>query len=180
MKGAVLIALNDMVEEVFSMAVWDQVLAKVKPDSEGIYISAESYDDAEVVGLVVALSELTGVPVNELVRSFGTYLFHQLNSKFPIFCDLHTNIFDLLSSIHGVIHKEVDKLYSNASLPTINCTKLSDSHLQMRYYSPRKLCVLAEGLIIGAAEHYKADVSVSQCQCVHQGADECLIDVKII
>lgn len=180
MKGAVFIALNDMVEETFSMKVWDAVLAKVKPKSEGIYISAASYDDQEIVDLVMSLSEEVDTDVNVLIRAFGQYLFRELNTKFPIFSEMHNNLFDLLSSIHGVIHKEVDKLYENASLPTIDCEVLNHNHLIMNYSSPRKLCQLAEGLIAGAAEFYSVTVDISQSQCEHDGADHCVIHVRMI
>ncbi|WP_075187225.1 heme NO-binding domain-containing protein [Teredinibacter haidensis] len=180
MKGAVFIALNDMIETEYGINAWESILDKVKPESEGIYASASSYRDEEVVDLVVAIAEYLGADPHLVTRKFGHYLFSQLNSKFPIFTSLHTQYFNFLSSIEGVIHKEVRKLYQDAALPSIRCDQLNDSHIQMHYSSPRKLCFLAEGLVSGAAEHYGVNVDINQQQCVHKGANTCIIDIKLV
>jgi len=180
MKGAVFIALNEMIEKQFGMAVWESILDRAAPESEGIYASAGSYSDEEIGRLVGAAAEELKLPENTVTRLFGTYLFGELNSKFPIFASMHVNLFDFLKSIEGVIHKEVDKLYSDAALPEINCIVIEEKHLQMHYRSPRKLCFLAEGLILGAAQLFDQKIDLRQSQCTHDGGDACVIDVKLL
>lgn len=173
MKGIVFITINDMVEQKFGIETWEKILSKVDPECGGIYTSTQDYPDEDVVKFVLTISEELGVDPTEVTRSFGTFLFGELNKKYDIFTKLSSNLFDFLNSIEGVIHKEVRKLYENPHLPTIGCTPDSENSLVMRYESPRKLCYLAEGLIFGAAEHYNEKISLSHDKCLHKGDDHC-------
>jgi predicted hydrocarbon binding protein len=53
-----------------------------------------------------------------------------------------------------------------------------DAHvLELAYRSDRGRCDLAEGLILGAAEHYREAIELSQPACVHRGDDRCVLRV---
>lgn len=177
MKGAVFIAFNQMVEENISLDTWEKMLNEVNPDSGGIYTSLEDFPDEELFALVGKLSELVGQPVEVLVESFGCYLFDFLNAKYPIFTESQPDFFGFIESIDSVIHKEVRKLYENANLPTLDCQRDDEKNMSIRYYSPRKLCLLAEGLIRGAANFYNTEYTLNHKQCMHKGAEACLLDL---
>lgn len=179
MKGAVFIALNEMVESEHGLDAWETLLAEVNPSSEGIYTSTEDYPDSEIVDFVLAASKLLGVESTDLTRHFGHFLFKELNGKFPIFSQLTPDFFQFLNSIESVIHQEVKKLFDNPSLPEIECFEESGS-LNMFYSSPRKLCFLAEGLIFGAAEHYKKKISIDHIKCMHKDDSRCHFKIKIL
>ena len=172
MKGAVFIALNDMIESQFGIDVWEELLEKVKPSGDGIYISTEDYPDEDIVNFVLVISEKLKLDSTDVTRIFGKYLFGELNKSHPIFTSLADDLFDFLNSIENVIHKEVKKLYENPNLPSLE-TSTTEGVLEMRYESPRKLCFLAEGLIFGAAEHYKEEVVIEHPVCMHKGSDHC-------
>ncbi|WP_086933699.1 heme NO-binding domain-containing protein [Agarilytica rhodophyticola] len=177
MKGVVFIAINDMVEDKFGIETWESILNEVNPKNGGIYTSTEDYPDEEVVSFVIAISKALSVDTTEVTRSFGTFLFGELNRKYDIFTKLTDNLFDFLCSIENVIHKEVRKLYENPSLPSLDCQKINDSELLVKYSSPRKLCYLAEGLILGASEFYNEDITLKHESCVHSGDDVCRLRV---
>ncbi len=177
MKGAVFIALNEMVEERFGIDTWEEILEEVKPESEGIYTSTENYPDQEVVDYVLVISKKLDIEPSEVTRVFGKFLFGELNKKHDIFTKLSPDLFQFLNSIEGIIHKEVRKLYENPSLPTMECTILNKNDLRLKYTSPRKLCFLAEGLIFGAAEYYNEEITLEHNQCMHDGHDSCEIRV---
>lgn len=178
MKGVVFIAINDMVEERFGIDVWEEVLQEVNPKCGGIYTSTEEYPDEEVIAFVLAISKKLSLETTEVTKVFGTFLFGELNRKYDIFAKLSPNLFDFLESIESVIHKEVRKLYDNPSLPTMECKLLGPCDLRMYYQSPRKLCHLAEGLVLGAAEHYNEKIILSHVQCVHNDDEIC--ELRII
>ena len=179
MKGAVFIALNQMVEEQIGLDSWESLLSTVKPASQGIYISVEDYPDEELFSLVTTLSEFANIPMETLVESFGSYLFDVLNSKYPIFSQQQATFFEFLESIDGVIHKEVKKLYESANLPTLDCERIDDYTMKMVYTSPRKLCLLAEGLIRGAARYYQVEYQLTHPVCMHKGSDHCELYITV-
>lgn len=177
MKGAVFIALNDMIEAQYGIDTWEQLLATVKPQCQGIYTSTEDYPDAEINDFVAAISTKLQLETTTVTRIFGDYLFGELNRKYDIFTKLSSNLFDFLQSIETVIHKEVRKLYTNPHLPTLDCKVTNDNEVTMLYYSERKLCFLAEGLILGAANHYKEEIQINHTECMHHGAERCTLKI---
>lgn len=173
MKGIVFTSFNEMIEEEMGMTVWERILKEVNPESLGVYTAVEDYDDQELFDLVHALSEITDIPVNDLVKYYGNYLFTVLIKKYPIFVENIDDYFQFLESIDNVIHKEVEKLYVSPNLPKLTCKKIDDKTLHMKYESPRKLCQLAEGLIKGAADYYSEEYLLAHNKCMHDGNDYC-------
>lgn len=177
MKGVVFTILNQMVEEKLGLECWEAVLAAVKPESQGVYTSVEDYSDEELFALVTQVSEISDIPVPTLVESFGEYLFGELNRKYPLFTEQQPDFFSFLHSIDDVIHQEVRKLYESPNLPSLTCEQVDEHTLRMRYESPRKLCLLAEGLIRGAAKHYGVDYELDHQKCMHRGDDHCMFHI---
>ncbi len=178
MKGAVFIALNEFIEEQYGIELWEKLLDDVKPKCEGIFTSTEDYPDEEVRKFIAAISSRTELSPEDVTRIFGRFLFDELNKKFPIFTKISSDLFSFLESIENVIHKEVRKLYDNTSLPLITPLRRSDTVLELEYSSPRKLCLLAEGLVEGAAAHFGERIQLSHPRCMHRGAASCLLVVE--
>lgn len=178
MKGAVFIALNEMIEERFDIETWESILAEVKPICEGIYTSTEDYPDAEMMRFVLCVSNKLKLPTSTVTRMFGQYLFLELNGTYPMFSKQSANLFEFLESIESVIHKEVKKLFDNPNLPTLG-TDINKNVLMMTYTSSRKLCFLAEGLIFGAAEYYNEKIHITHEICMHDGHDHCELKVTM-
>ena len=78
MKGVVFTELVEMVESVFSPDIADQMIENANLPSGGAYTAVGTYDHAEIVSLVVALSELTGMSPEELQQVYGRHLFLSL------------------------------------------------------------------------------------------------------
>ncbi|OYT86460.1 MAG: hypothetical protein CFE46_16630 [Burkholderiales bacterium PBB6] len=160
MLGMVFTELMEMVEERFSPEVADAILQKAAPEHGGAYTAVGYYGHGEIVALVVALSELTGVPVPDLVQAFGEHLLGRFTQLYPQMFTQHSQLFDFLASIEPYIHVEVRKLYSNAQLPTFEVLSRNASQMHLLYSSPRKMESLALGLLLGAARHFGQPVQV--------------------
>lgn len=180
MKGAVLIALNDFVEENFGPEAWERILENANPASGGVYTSVQNYDDEEVVALVGAVCEELKIDIQQALCQFGRYLFSVLNDKYSIFTKIQPDFYKFLASVEDVVHVEVKKLFPDAYLPTLKAVDQSDSHIVLKYISRRRMCSLAEGLIRGAAKQYGVNVSIEQPKCYCKGDDHCIIEVKTV
>jgi hypothetical protein len=95
-----------------------------------------------------------------------------------MFVDAESDLFGFLKSIEPVIHLEVQKLYTEANLPTIDCANGGNNRLVMNYRSPRKLCILAEGLIQGAATYYQTPIKIDHDVCMHRESDHCELSIS--
>jgi hypothetical protein len=177
MKGVIFNVLEELVIETSGMVAWNNILAAA--GSDGIYTSGASYDDAELFALVEQVCKALELPAETVVGMFGEYLFDQLDARHPDFVANAPDLRSFLMSVDTVIHGEVLKLYTNPNLPRFDYEDHGDGHLTMNYRSPRQLCLLAEGLIRGAAKRYDAQVSIEHKVCMHHGADHCQLDVSI-
>lgn len=177
MKGVVFTVFSQLVTEKFGLETWDRLVNDTHPPSQGAYTSAGTYGDQELFGFVGRLSEITGASASDLVFAFGEYLLLALSKRHGRFFQ-GISFKDFLKSIDQVIHVEVRKLYPDAGLPTIQCEDSGkENQLTLIYNSPRKLCRLAEGLISGAAQHFKMNVQMNHSICMHQGAHACRIEL---
>ncbi len=177
MKGVIFRGLEALVIEKCGMAAWDDLLEKNAPEGR-VYISAESYPDEEMVGLAQDVAAALSMSMPEVLKAFGEYLFSHLKARHPSIVANFNCFADLIIGIDKVIHVEVAKLYHEPNLPEIDAQIIEDGFILMRYNSKRQLCMCAEGLIFGAASHYGIDVTLNHVQCMHDGSDTCLIEVK--
>jgi hypothetical protein len=152
MMGMVFTELLEMVESKFSFDVVDAVLAR--SGASGSYTSVGNYDDADLVKIVVALSEETGVPVPDLLHAYGAHLFGRFVALFPVFFEAHTDAPSFLKGLESHVHTEVRKLYSNAHPPLFTSNDLPGGGLALEYRSKRALWRFAQGLLESTLAHY--------------------------
>jgi Haem-NO-binding len=109
MKGVVFTEFLEMVEDRFSPEMADRIIEGAKLPSGGVYTTVGTYDHGEMIQLVSCLSEETGIPSAELVRSFGMHLFGRFHTMFPKYFEDVSSSFDFLQRTDHYIHVEVQK-----------------------------------------------------------------------
>ena len=162
MKGIIFTEFLDMVEQRFSPQILDRVLLAARLPSDGAYTAVGSYDHGEIWRLVSELSKITEIPVPELLRGYGEYLFPRLLSGHPNLLDGMHSSFDLLQSLNNLIHREVVKLYPDAELPRFDVVERSAERLTLVYESRRPFADLAEGLIRACGHHFGQNLNVAR------------------
>ncbi len=175
MKGIIFNLLEDVVVTAHGDAVWDELLDQAELD--GVYTSLGSYDDADMMALVSTAGTALSLSDDEVLRWFGRQAIPGMVERWPGFFAAHEKTIPFLRTLNSVIHPEVRKLYAGAYCPHFDFTSPSDGSLLMGYRSPRQLCGLAHGFILGAGDHYGEEVTVQHLECMHDGADRCLIAV---
>lgn len=159
MKGVVFNAAEEAVTEIYSADTWDDLIDAAGVD--GIYSSVGDYPDTELVNIVKAASEATGLSVDEVLVAVGRKALKYLAARVENLLVGCAGPFEMLLMIHDVIHVEVMKLYEDAVPPSFEYWRLSDG-LRMRYRSARCLDALAEGLILGVGDRFDVELSVSR------------------
>lgn len=171
MKGVVFTEFLDYCEAQFSMETVDNIIQKSNVPSHGVYCAVGAYDPAEMFALVDALSEEVNIPVDALLKLYGKYLFTVFHKNYPQFFSESTTTFTFLQSVESYIHVEVKKLYPDAELPHFDFETTGPDNLTLIYNSKRKLGDLAEGLIMGCAEHHKEKIEIKRTDVhVEEGA----------
>ncbi|NTS76154.1 heme NO-binding domain-containing protein [Catenovulum sp. SM1970] len=180
MKGTVFNHLQEFVEQSHGYTVWDQAISTLDLPSKGIYVGTQSYDDTEITMLAVYLAEQLNAPLPDLIRSFGYSLFSHLMPMAPEQAKQAKDLRTFLHMVEKIIHVEVLKLYQDVNLPKFDYIDEESKYMTMIYRSPRKLCFLSEGLILGAADHFKEQVKIDQSKCMHKGDDCCHIEIEFL
>lgn len=177
MKGVIFNVLEEMVEDNYGMAVWNDILDEAN-QSEGIFIAGQSYADETLFMFIQIICQKLELPSNLVISSFGEYLFGKLVVRHKVLMEKQTDLDSFLKSIDSIIHVEVSKLYIDPNLPKIQCHNNDSGSMTLRYHSPRKLCPLAEGLVYGAAHYFGKKISIQHDVCMHKGHDYCDLEIS--
>ncbi|GIU05083.1 guanylate cyclase [Shewanella sp. c952] len=158
MKGIIFAEFLELVEDSFGLEVCQKMLDENQND--GVYTSVGTYDHNDLIKLIVSLSKLTGVSIEELQEIYGKSVFITLFNSMPGLEGKSDSTFGFIKSVEEYIHIEVKKLYQNANPPTFNFISATESQLVMDYVSARCMSHVCLGLIQGCAEHFNEKVEI--------------------
>lgn len=175
MLGVIFTNLIEMMEQEVGLELTETVLEEANLESKAIYTSVGYYSPSEVVAIVTTLSAHTGIQVEDLVESFGVYLFPKLAEYHPQAVRGKKSVIEVLSILDSNIHVEVQKLYPDARLPDFKTIEESDSYIKMRYRSENHFEQLAKGLIIGGAAYFNETVEIAMSS---EDTGTCIIEVR--
>lgn len=177
MKGVIFNLLEDVVVDAYGERIWDEALDEAS--LEGAYTSLGNYDDAEMIALLSVVADTLSVSDDEALRWFGRRAMPKMAARWPEFFAPHRTSVPFLRTLNSVIHPEVRKLYTGTDCPHFDFDSTTEKSLVIGYRSPRKLCGLAHGFILGAGDHYGETLSVQHLECMHDGSDRCLMAVTV-
>ena len=158
MKGVIFNSVAEAVIKLGGEELWDDLLDKA--GLTGSYTSLGSYDDAELISLVVVASEALNMTVDETTEFIGEHVFPHLSGRHENLIEDHDGAVSLLCALNDVIHPEVLKLYPDASVPDFTTLERDGNRLKLLYRSERQLPALAAGLIRGAGNLYNEKVDI--------------------
>jgi hypothetical protein len=176
MKGVIFNLLEEAVVIEHGPDVWADLIDMT--DIEGAFTSLGSYPDETLLALVDTAATMTGRTPAAVLRWFGTAAMPLLADRYGVFFEGHRSARSFILSVNEIIHPEVRKLYSGAGCPNFQFSTAPDGDLIIGYQSPRRLCALAEGFILGAAAHFGEQVSISHLACMLEDSPLCRIRVR--
>lgn len=178
MKGIVFNVLQEIVTETAGEEVWDSVVER--SGVGGAYTALGTYDDAELLDISTVLAADVGLELPDAFRWVGERAMPHFFERYPQLFD-HAGTLSLVLALNRIIHPEVYKIYPGAEPPTFVYDIIDEnSHVRMEYQSRRHMCTFAEGLVLGAAAHYREQVEVSQPECRLRGDSRCVLDVQVV
>ena len=176
MKGVVLNVVQEVVELQFGADVWDDAVERTGVD--GAYTSLGNYPESDLDRLAEELSTAVGVSKAEMYTEIGRHGFRHLAERHPDLLVLFTSWRDVVEHLDGIIHVEVRKIYPGVAPPSFVVRTDDDGSLVLTYHSERRLCCLAEGLLLGLGDWYRSPLVVSHVECHQQGAALCTLVVR--
>ena len=155
MKGMVFKFFEQHVAARLGEEALDDLLNHPGLSTGGAYTSVGNYPTSDLTCMVTTLSERTGLPVKDLLNTFGHDLFRNLAEGHSAIMAKFDDCLDMLAGIESVIHRDVRKLYNDAELPRFEVmTHERGQRIVLVYSSSRPFADLAHGLIQGALAYY--------------------------
>ncbi|TAF32141.1 MAG: hypothetical protein EAZ57_09930 [Cytophagales bacterium] len=160
MKGVVFTEFLELIENKFGYDMVDIVIESAKLPHNGIYTSGGTYPHAEMISLVMALSQEAQVAVPDLLVMYGEHLFARLIGMYPHLADGCNDPLDFMARVDNYIHVEVRKLYPDAELPKFMTVEKRPDLLVLDYVSSRGMQDLGLGLMKGCANFFKMPLNI--------------------
>lgn len=160
MKGFVFTELFNLVENKFGYKTLQNTIKRSNVPNNGVYVSGGYYTIEELNSLVLALSEETGIPAQELLFLYGRHLFSILIKSYSFFADGKKSPIEFMASVDEYIHVEVRKLHPNAELPSFKIESQTEDSIVLIYESKRGLEAFAKGMMFGCADFYNTVIDV--------------------
>ncbi|MCA8971331.1 MAG: heme NO-binding domain-containing protein [Planctomycetes bacterium] len=157
---------------------FEDVLSATTLTTTEPFVAPGTYADADLFALVETTVATLEIPLRDALVEFGRFAFSELARTHPSFVTRHDDVRDLLRAVDSIIHIEVRKLYPGAATPKIQVSDIGDSGVRLTYASPRRLCAVLEGLVLGAADCFGTTATMQHSSCMHDGASECVLDIR--
>ena len=173
MHGIVMKAMKDFVVETYDAATWRAIQEDAGLGGK-LYVPVSEYDDAEALALVAAATERSERSEAELLYAFGGYIVAPVGETYGVHVEGEWTGLDLLANVETYIHEALRaKRLSEFTPPELRAMRVSEDTAVVRYGSDRELCMLAEGIIDGVADHYGESYEIRHAPCQLEGGDHC-------
>jgi len=178
MHGMVFGELKKFVDKNMGGDSWQSLLKQL--NLRKVYIPIQEYPDEEILSLVGAASQATGISVHDLLIVFGKFIAPTLLHSYHRQITASWTLMDLLENTESTIHKVVRLRNPNASPPQLQIERINVDKIVITYTSPRRICGLALGIAQGLADQFGEQVEITQNHCMLSGDAACIIEIQRI
>ena len=179
MLGFFFTELQKFVTQELSESAWIEVLGKVGLGTKDAYMNGLYYPDEDMSRIVVGVSNMTGMSIDEVLQRYGMFVGKDLFDAYKPLIDPSWKALDFLENVEDTIHKVVRARNKKANPPRLVCNRLTDREIVIDYRSERKFCRVAQGIALGVAEHYAEPIEIVEETCMHRGDASCKIWISL-
>ncbi|MDW8290497.1 MAG: heme NO-binding domain-containing protein [Armatimonadota bacterium] len=160
MKGTIVIAVREMVQQHFGKEAWTKALLAAGIDKEPAIAPSSMIDDRVVMSVIQGICRTTGKSMQQFADMFGEYWVTQYAQR------MYKSFFlgaqcakDLLLKM-DTVHVAVTRAFPGSTPPRFDYEWKNDNTLIMTYKSSRGLMDIFIGLIKGVGKHYGENLQV--------------------
>lgn len=181
MHGLVFVTWEKYLAERFGTSTLSDYRRRIGESPSDTPLTSRVYDDALLLAGVAAAHDLTRIPVDTLLYEYGRYfIINGLTSRLCSYLLSQVgNARDLLLTMSRA-HAQMAHASKDIMPPLFGYDAMPGdaSGLYMYYDSPRQLCDLLRGAIVGAGERYGERVQVVEESCMKHGAQVCAFAIR--
>lgn len=172
MYGMVNKAVEEMVCRHHGEAVWERIKAKAGVDVD-VFISNDPYPDEITYRLVVAASEIIGVPADRILEAFGEHwVLHTARDGYGgLMQAAGRSLPEFLKNLNN-LHTRVVMIFPKLRPPRFECTEVTGNSLRLHHFTERPgLAPFVVGLVQGLGKMFGTPATVRLVASRTEGAD---------
>jgi len=177
MHGLIHVQLQKFAQHTVGASQWRDALARAGVENAA-YSAAIAYDDSQALKLVEIAAQTLGIPIEDVIESFGRFLSTELIRLYQGVIRPEWTTLDIIENTETLVHSSVRRVNPGATPPVLDAIRVSDDELQLLYSSGRKLCKLAVGIIYGLADHFNEVIEIQKDCCVLSGDPYCSFRIR--
>ncbi|NDV23041.1 heme NO-binding domain-containing protein [Desulfovibrio sp. JC022] len=176
MYGLVNQGIRKMVTQSFGEETWEAICDK--SGVEDVFVAMEPYPDEVTLSLVVAASEVLGLPPEQVLHAFGKWWIGNAAREYKGIFNMTGDSFQEFLGNLNSIHSRVSHMLPKLTPPSFKITDQTDSSLVVHYYSQRQgLSPMVEGMIEGISEWFNTPVKIELIDSA-ESADHAIFHVS--
>ena len=179
MNGAFFQELGNFARSRLGAHAWQELQRAVCPPGRVYYRDAD-YPDEEAWALVAALAQWLHEPPGAVLRALGEFIAPALMGMAHSWIPSEWRTLDLIVNTETTIHETLRHVGPRTYPPRLRTRRTGPAVVEVLYDSPRRLCGLAKGIVVGLGRHYGEEVTVTEPVCMLAGAPACLLVVEIL
>src|SRR6202165_5575727 len=177
-QGVILDEMRMYVVDAFGGPTWSQVLTGSGRPADHSYLLDQAYPDQELGMLAMHAAQITGKPLPDILEEFGEAMVPDMFRYYSILVNPRWSFIDFLLGMEPVLHSALH-LHAPGALPTkVHATRAGPQTVRIVYESPLRACSAVRGVILGAAEHYAVEVTITEEACLLRGEPACVLVVE--
>jgi predicted hydrocarbon binding protein len=137
-----------------------------------------SCPDSDAIGLLQAVSDATGEPLEQTHATFGEYVAPHLIRVARPLIDPSWRTLDVVAHADAMIRAMVHDQQDYAEPPTHETVRISETELHLVYMSQRKMCAVATGIMRGLAAHFRETIQIEESACMCRGSPFCSFVIR--
>ncbi len=137
-----------------------------------------SCPDDEAIGLLEAVSDAVGEPLAQTHARFGEFVAPHLIRVARPLIDPSWQTLEVVGRADELIRSMVHEQKAYAEPPMHETVRISETELHLVYYSQRKMCAIAAGIIHGMATHFGETITIEESACMRRGDPFCSFVIR--
>ncbi len=179
MLGFIFKEIEEYVKSNLGVGAWTQILTDAGLGDRKKFLNGLYYPDEELISIVVSTASVSGSPVAHVLKEFGRFLGGHLFTAYKPLIHPDWRTLEFLENVEETIHGVVRARNKKATPPQLICHRVASREVLVNYRSERKLCQLAQGMILGVAGHYGERIQLLEETCMHRNDESCKIWVAL-
>lgn len=171
MYGIVNKAIEELVLENFGAEAWEKIKKKSGINTD-FFLSNHSYDDKITFDLAKAISHETGLPIEQVMITFGEYwVLKTGREKYGSLMQAGgSNLRDFLLNLPD-FHSRILLIYPNLTPPEFRVTITDKGSILLHYHSKREgLQEFVRGLLQGLCKMFDTPAAIELVQSRQEGS----------